>query len=38
MSIREIAQVMGSAEGTVKSQIFRATHTLRAVLKDWAVL
>jgi len=37
MSIREIAQVMGSAEGTVKSQIFRATHTLRAALKDWAV-
>jgi RNA polymerase sigma-70 factor (ECF subfamily) len=37
MSIREIAQVMGSAEGTVKSHLFRATHSLRTVLKDWAV-
>jgi len=35
MSIREIAQVMGSAEGTVKSHLFRATHFLRKVLKDW---
>jgi len=35
MSIREIAQVMGSAEGTVKSQLFRATHSLRTALKDW---
>jgi RNA polymerase sigma-70 factor (ECF subfamily) len=35
MSIREIAHVMGSAEGTVKSQLFRATHSLRAALKDW---
>ena len=37
MSIREIAQVMGSAEGTVKSNLFRATHSLRTVLKDWVV-
>ena len=37
MSIREIAQVMGSAEGTVKSHLFRATHSLRTALKDWAV-
>ena len=37
MSIREIAQVMGSAEGTVKSHLFRATHSLRTVLKDWVV-
>lgn len=35
MSIREIAHVMGSAEGTVKSQLFRATHSLRTALKDW---
>ena len=35
MSIREIAHMMGSAEGTVKSQIFRATHSLRTALKDW---
>lgn len=38
MSIREIAQVMGSAEGTVKSQLFRATHALRTALEDWAVV
>jgi len=37
MSIREIAHVMGSAEGTVKSHLFRATHSLRTVLKDWVV-
>ncbi len=37
MSIREIAQIMGSAEGTVKSHLFRATHSLRAALRDWAV-
>jgi len=35
MSIREIAHVMGSAEGTVKSQLFRAIHSLRTALKDW---
>jgi len=37
MSIREIAQVMESAEGTVKTHLFRATHSLRTVLKDWVV-
>ncbi|MFH0813803.1 MAG: sigma-70 family RNA polymerase sigma factor [Pseudomonadota bacterium] len=37
MSIREIAQMMGSAEGTIKSHLFRATHFLRKALKDWAV-
>ena len=35
MSIREIAQVMGTAEGTVKSHLFRATHFLRDALKEW---
>ena len=35
MGIREIAQVMGSAEGTVKSHLFRATHSLREALKEW---
>jgi RNA polymerase sigma-70 factor (ECF subfamily) len=37
MSIREIALAMGSAEGTVKSHLFRATHSLRTALKDWAM-
>ena len=36
MTIREIAQVTGSSEGTIKSHLFRATHFLRNVLKDWA--
>jgi RNA polymerase sigma-70 factor (ECF subfamily) len=35
MSIREIAQVMEAAEGTVKSHLFRATHFLREALKEW---
>jgi RNA polymerase sigma-70 factor, ECF subfamily len=35
MRIGEIAQVMGTAEGTVKSHLFRATHSLRQALKDW---
>ena len=35
MRIGEIAQVMGAAEGTVKSHLFRATHALRQALKDW---
>jgi RNA polymerase sigma-70 factor, ECF subfamily len=38
MSIREIAQVMGTAEGTVKSHLFRATHFLRGALKEWSQL
>ncbi len=36
MSIREIAQVMGTAEGTVKSHLFRATQFMRGSLKEWA--
>lgn len=35
MTIREIAAVMGAAEGTVKSHLFRATRHLRETLKDW---
>jgi RNA polymerase sigma-70 factor (ECF subfamily) len=34
MSIREIADVLGAAEGTVKSHLFRATRTLRVELAD----
>jgi RNA polymerase sigma-70 factor, ECF subfamily len=36
MSIREIAGAMGTAEGTVKSHLFRATHFLREELQEWA--
>jgi RNA polymerase sigma-70 factor (ECF subfamily) len=36
MSIREIAQVMGSAEGTVKSHLFRATRFMREALSEWS--
>ncbi len=36
LSIREIAQVIGTAEGTVKSHLFRATRFLREELKEWA--
>ncbi len=35
MPIAEIAQVMGMAEGTVKSHLFRAVRSLRERLKDW---
>lgn len=35
MSIQEIARVMGTAEGTVKSHLFRATRFLREKFKDW---
>jgi RNA polymerase sigma-70 factor (ECF subfamily) len=35
MSIQEIARTMGTAEGTVKSHLFRATHFLREKVKDW---
>jgi RNA polymerase sigma-70 factor (ECF subfamily) len=35
MSLKEIAQVMGAAEGTVKSHLFRATHQLQKALKEW---
>ena len=36
MTIHEIAEVMNSAEGTVKSHLFRATQHLREALSDWA--
>jgi len=36
MRIREIAKIMGSAEGTVKSHLFRATHFMRKALQEWA--
>ena len=35
MSIQEVARVMGTAEGTVKSHLFRATQFLREQFKDW---
>ena len=35
MSIKEIATVMNSAEGTVKSHLFRATQHLQKTLRDW---
>ncbi len=34
MSIREIAEVLGAAEGTVKSHLFRAVRTLRVELAN----
>ncbi len=34
MKIKEIAQTTGSAEGTIKSHLFRAIHTLQSSLKD----
>jgi RNA polymerase sigma-70 factor (ECF subfamily) len=38
MSIREIAQVLGAAEGTVKSHLFRATRSMREALREWSQL
>ena len=35
MSIKEIAKITGSAEGTVKSHLFRATRALQKTLNDW---
>ena len=35
MSIPEIAEVTGMAEGTVKSHLFRATQSVREQLRDW---
>ena len=35
MTISEIAEVMETAEGTVKSHLFRATQFLREALKEW---
>lgn len=37
MSIKEIAQTMKLAQGTVKSHLFRATHFLKETLNDWIV-
>jgi RNA polymerase sigma-70 factor (ECF subfamily) len=37
MSICEIAEVLESAEGTVKSHLFRATHSMREALKEWTL-
>ena len=34
MSIREISEVLGAAEGTVKSHLFRAVRALRVELVD----
>jgi RNA polymerase sigma-70 factor (ECF subfamily) len=36
MRIREIAKIMGSAEGTVKSHLFRATLSMREALQEWS--
>jgi RNA polymerase sigma-70 factor (ECF subfamily) len=36
MSIAEIAETMGLAEGTVKSHLFRATRIVQKQLKGWA--
>jgi len=35
MSIKEIAAVLNSAEGTIKSHLFRATQHLQKTLCDW---
>lgn len=35
MSVSEIAQVMKTAQGTVKSHLFRATRYMRRALADW---
>ena len=35
MSIAEIAEVTGMAEGTVKTHLFRATQAVRAQLHRW---
>lgn len=36
LTIPEISQILGTAEGTVKSHLFRATQFLKQALKDWA--
>jgi RNA polymerase sigma-70 factor (ECF subfamily) len=36
MSIPEIAEATGMAEGTVKSHLFRATHSMREQMHAWA--
>jgi RNA polymerase sigma-70 factor (ECF subfamily) len=34
-SVRETAEILGSAEGTVKAQLSRAVRRLRQALSDW---
>ena len=36
MRISEIANIMGLAQGTVKTHLFRATRIIRKQLKGWA--
>jgi RNA polymerase sigma-70 factor (ECF subfamily) len=35
LSIKEISKIMETAEGTVKSHLFRATHFLQEALEEW---
>jgi RNA polymerase sigma-70 factor (ECF subfamily) len=35
LKIREIAEIMGVSQGTIKSHLFRATQFLRRELKGW---
>ena len=35
LSLAEIARMMGSAQGTVKTHLFRATRALREALSEW---
>lgn len=35
MTIGEVAKVMGAAEGTVKTHLFRATQHVRQTLSEW---
>jgi RNA polymerase sigma-70 factor (ECF subfamily) len=35
LSVAEIAEITGLAAGTVKSHLFRATHSVRARLRSW---
>lgn len=36
MTFKEIAKITGSAEGTVKTHLFRATRSLQTLLDEWA--
>jgi RNA polymerase sigma-70 factor (ECF subfamily) len=36
LTIPEISEILNSAEGTVKSHLFRATQFMRKALKEWA--
>jgi RNA polymerase sigma-70 factor, ECF subfamily len=35
LSIKEIAEAMGLAEGTVKTHLFRATQVMQKQLRGW---